>query len=358
MLMTSNYLLIVTFLFTLLPSTRQSDSMPMSAYYASGGGNSDLLRLAIIISAALTRYMGLVVIACSALALWRPELFRWVAPYVTPLLGLIMFGMGMTLRVGDFSHVLARPRHIALGIAAQFGLMALLAFVFCHACSLPPDMAMGLVLVGTAPGGTASNVLAYIAKGDVPYAVTLTSLGTFLALLFMPVLTWLLGGVWIPVDVGGLVVSISKIVVVPVLMGLAAHRFCGGLTRRALPFLPLLSALTITLVVAGILAINAANILQAGLDIFMAVICLNLAGLALGSLLARIFRLDRSTGRALCLAVGTKNSGLATALALAHFSPAAAIAGALYSVWQNISGALLSNFFHTRPTDITPNKEL
>ena len=317
-----------------------------------------MLRLAIIISAALTRYMGLVVIVCSALALWRPELFRWVAPHVTPLLGLIMFGMGMTLRVGDFSHVLARPRRIALGIVAQFALMPLLAFAACHICALPPDMAMGLILVGTAPGGTASNVLAYIAKGDVPYAVTLTSLGTFLALVFMPALAWLFGGVWIPVDVGGLVVSISKIVVVPVLMGLAVHRFCGGLTRRALPFLPLLSALTITLVVAGILAINTTNILRAGLDIFLAVIGLNLAGLALGSLLARLLRLDQKAGRALCLAVGTKNSGLATALALTHFSPAAAIAGALYSVWQNISGALLSNFFHTRPTASSLNKEL
>ncbi|MBB5143819.1 bile acid:sodium symporter family protein [Desulfovibrio intestinalis] len=316
-----------------------------------------MLRLAIKISAAITRYMGIVVIACSVLALWKPELFLWVAPYITILLGLIMFGMGMTLRVGDFSHVLANPARILLGIAAQFVIMSLLAFVLCHICALPPDIAMGLILVGAAPGGTAANVLAYIAKGNVPYAVTLTSVGTFLSLFLMPLFTWLLGGVWIPVDVWGLMFSISKIVVVPVLLGLVAHRFFSGFTKNALPFLPLLSALTITLVVAGILAINAGNILKAGLDILVAVVCLNISGLGLGSLLARFMRFDTSTARAFCLSVGTKNSGLATALALAHFSPSAAIAGALYSVWQNISGALLSNFFHTRQQKSPPTKD-
>ncbi|MDD4701946.1 MAG: bile acid:sodium symporter family protein [Desulfovibrio sp.] len=313
-----------------------------------------MLRLATKISAATTRYMGIVVVACSLLALWMPELFMWVAPHVTTLLGFIMFGMGMTLRVGDFSHVLARPGRILLGIAAQFVLMSVLAFTLCHICSLPPDMAMGLILVGAAPGGTAANVLTYIARGDVPYAVTLTSVGTFLSLFLMPLLTWLIGGVWVPVDVWGLMLSISKIVVVPVLLGLVAHRFYSGLTQKALPFLPLFSALTVTLVVAGILAINAANIMKSGLDILVAVVCLNISGLGLGSLFARILRFDKSTGHAFCLSVGTKNSGLATALALAHFSPSAAIAGALYSVWQNISGALLSNFFHTRHEEISP----
>ena len=316
-----------------------------------------MLRLATKISAAITRYMGIVVIACSVLALWRPEFFLWVAPHVTILLGFIMFGMGMTLRLGDFSHVLARPGRILVGIAAQFVLMSVLAFILCHICSLPPDMAMGLILVGAAPGGTAANVLAYIAKGDVPYAVTLTSVGTFLSLFLMPLFTWLLGGVWIPVDVWGLMMSISKIVVVPVLLGLVAHRFCGGLTKAALPFLPLLSALTITLVVAGILAINATNIMRAGLDILVAVVCLNISGLGFGSLFARFLRFDKSTGYAFCLSVGTKNSGLATALALAHFSPSAAIAGALYSVWQNISGALLSNYFHTRQQKLPSTKD-
>ena len=261
-----------------------------------------------------------------------------------------MFGMGMTLRLKDFSLVFSQPRALLLGLLAQFVCMPLLAFALCHIFALPPDLAMGVILVGTAPGGTASNVLTFIAKGDVPYSVALTSLATVVALVLMPVLTWLLGGVWVPVDMAGLFVSILKIVVIPVLLGIVAHRYCAGLTSRALPFLPPLSALTITVVVAGIIAINAQSILQASAAIFIVVVCHNLLGMILGYAAGRMWKFDEPRCRALCFEVGTQNSGLATALALAHFSPVAAIAGALFSVWQNISGALVSNYFHGRQT--------
>ena len=301
---------------------------------------------------AITRFMGVLILACSALALWKPEIFRWVAPHVTPLLGCIMFGMGMTLRLKDFGLVFAQPRPLMLWLLAQFGCMPLLAFALCHLFSLPPDLAMGVILVGTAPGGTASNVLTFIARGDVPYSVALTSLATLVALVLMPVLTWLLGGVWVPVDMGGLCVSILKIVVIPVALGIAVHRFCGGLTERAIPYLPPISALTITLVVAGIIAINAQSILGASASIFLVVICHNLLGMAFGYAVGRLWKFDNARCRALCFEVGTQNSGLATALALAHFSPVSAIAGALFSVWQNLSGALLANYFHGK--DLNP----
>ncbi|MBT9747984.1 bile acid:sodium symporter family protein [Desulfovibrio desulfuricans] len=303
---------------------------------------------------ALTRYMGALILAYSALALWKPELFRWVVPHVTPLLGCIMFGMGMTLRLKDFSMVFSQPRALLLGLLAQFGCMPLLAFALCHLFALPPDLAMGVILVGTAPGGTASNVLTFIARGDVPYSVALTSLTTVVALALMPVLTWLLGGVWVPVDMGALFVSILKIVVIPVILGIAAHRYCGRLTERAIPFLPPISALTITLVVAGIMAINAQSILEASANIFLVVVCHNLLGLAFGYAVGRIWKFDEPRCRALCFEVGTQNSGLATALALAHFSPVSAIAGALFSVWQNISGALVSNYFHGKKLKPNP----
>lgn len=307
-----------------------------------------MINLILRVGNTITRYMGALILACSVLALWKPGIFSWVAPYVTPLLGCIMFGMGMTLRLKDFALVFAQPRALLLGLAAQFVCMPLLAFVLCHIFALPPDLAMGVILVGTAPGGTASNVLTFIAKGDVPYSVALTSLATVVALGLMPVLTWLLGGVWVPVDMGGLFVSILKIVVLPVIMGIVAHRFCAGLTSRALPFLPPISALTITLVVAGIIAINAQNILTASASIFLVVVCHNLLGMAFGYAVGRMWKFDEARCRALCFEVGTQNSGLATALALTHFSPVSAIAGALFSVWQNISGALVSNYFHGR----------
>lgn len=301
------------------------------------------------LSVVLTRFMGVIIIAFSALALWQPWIFSWVAPHISAMLGIIMLGMGMTLHWQDFSHVLRHPRDLGLGLVVQFGCMPLLAFALCHVFALPPELAMGMILVGTAPGGTASNVLTFIARGDVAFSVAMTAAATLVSLLLTPPLTWLLGGVWVPVDMGGLFWSIIKIVLVPVLLGLLLHHFQRGLVDRLMPFLPLASALVITLVIAGIIAVNAQNILSAGPAIFAAVIAHNLLGLAVGWFAACRLRFAPSRRRALAIEIGTQNSGLATALALAHFTPAAAIAGALFSVWQNISGALLSNFWATRP---------
>lgn len=301
------------------------------------------------LSVVLTRFMGVIIIAFSALALWQPWIFSWVAPHISAMLGIIMLGMGMTLHWQDFSHVLRHPRDLGLGLVVQFGCMPLLAFALCHVFALPPELAMGMILVGTAPGGTASNVLTFIARGDVAFSVAMTAAATLVSLLLTPPLTWLLGGVWVPVDMGGLFCSIVKIVLVPVLLGLLLHHFQRGLVDRLMPFLPLASALVITLVIAGIIAVNAQNILSAGPAIFAAVIAHNLLGLAVGWFAACRLRFAPPRRRALAIEIGTQNSGLATALALAHFTPAAAIAGALFSVWQNISGALLSNFWATRP---------
>ena len=301
------------------------------------------------LSVVLTRFMGVIIIAFSALALWQPWIFSWVAPHISTMLGIIMLGMGMTLHWQDFSHVLRHPRDLGLGLVVQFGCMPLLAFALCHVFALPPELAMGMILVGTAPGGTASNVLTFIARGDVAFSVAMTAAATLVSLLLTPPLTWLLGGVWVPVDMGGLFWSIVKIVLVPVLLGLLLHHFQRGLVDRLMPFLPLASALVITLVIAGIIAVNAQNILSARPAIFAAVIAHNLLGLAVGWFAACRLRFAPPRRRALAIEIGTQNSGLATALALAHFTPAAAIAGALFSVWQNISGALLSNFWATRP---------
>ncbi len=301
------------------------------------------------LSVALTRFMGVIIIAFSALALWQPWIFSWVAPHISAMLGIIMLGMGMTLHWQDFSHVLRHPRDLGLGLVVQFGCMPLLAFGLCHVFALPPELAMGMILVGTAPGGTASNVLTFIARGDVAFSVAMTAAATLVSLLLTPPLTWLLGGVWVPVDMGGLFWSIVKIVLVPVLLGLLLHHFQRGLVDRLMPFLPLASAMVITLVIAGIIAVNAQSILSAGPAIFAAVIAHNILGLAAGWFAACRLHFAPPRRRALAIEIGTQNSGLATALALAHFTPAAAIAGALFSVWQNISGALLSNFWATRP---------
>lgn len=264
------------------------------------------------LSVVLTRFMGVIIIAFSALALWQPWIFSWVAPHISTMLGIIMLGMGMTLHWQDFSHVLRHPRDLGLGLVVQFGCMPLLAFALCHVFALPPELAMGMILVGTAPGGTASNVLTFIARGDVAFSVAMTAAATLVSLLLTPPLTWLLGGVWVPVDMGGLFWSIVKIVLVPVLLGLLLHHFQRGLVDRLMPFLPLASALVITLVIAGIIAVNAQNILSAGPAIFAAVIAHNLLGLAVGWFAACRLRFAPPRRRALAIEIGTQNSGLAT----------------------------------------------
>ena len=272
------------------------------------------------LSVVLTRFMGVIIIAFSALALWQPWIFSWVAPHISAMLGIIMLGMGMTLHWQDFSHVLRHPRDLGLGLVVQFGCMPLLAFALCHVFALPPELAMGMILVGTAPGGTASNVLTFIARGDVAFSVAMTAAATLVSLLLTPPLTWLLCGVWVPVDMGGLFWSIVKIVLVPVLLGLLLHHFQRGLVDRLMPFLPLASALVITLVIAGIIAVNAQSILSAGPAIFAAVIAHNLLGLAVGWFAACRLRFAPPRRRALAIEIGTQNSGLATALEIGRAS--------------------------------------
>ena len=145
------------------------------------------------LSVVLTRFMGVIIIAFSALALWQPWIFSWVAPHISAMLGIIMLGMGMTLHWQDFSHVLRHPRDLGLGLVVQFGCMPLLAFALCHVFALPPELAMGMILVGTAPGGTASNVLTFIARGDVAFSVAMTAAATLVSLLLTPPLTFAYG---------------------------------------------------------------------------------------------------------------------------------------------------------------------
>ena len=297
---------------------------------------------------AITRYMGLLIIVCSGLALVWPWLFLWAASFVPPLLGCIMFGMGMTLKPGDFVPVFSQPKDLFMGLAAQFICMPLLAAAFCRIWNLPPELALGVILVGAAPGGTASNVLTYIARGDVPYSVALTATATLASLLLMPLLTRVLGGVWAPVDMWALFLSILKIVVFPILLGMAAHAWLSGLCRAVVPFLPAFSALVITLTVAAIMAANAGKLLETGFPVLACVVCHNLAGLGLGWLLGGLWRFAPARRRALTIEIGTQNSGLAAALALMHFTPQAALAGAVFSVWQNIAGGLLANWFRNR----------
>lgn len=292
--------------------------------------------------------MALFVLLIGVVGAVRPQTLTWVGPYVGWLLGVVMFGMGMTLTFQDFKRVLQRPWEVLLGVAAQFLIMPLAAWFLVWLFALPPELAIGVVLVGTCPGGTASNVISYLAKGDVALSVSMTMATTLLAPVVTPTLTWLLAGSWIEVSFTAMMISIAQMVLLPLLLGLTAHHFFERTVEKILPVMPVVSVVTIVLLVGGVVALGAESLLDVGLLMAAIVVLHNAFGLVLGYGMARLFRLDSQKARTVSIEVGMQNSGMAASLAVLYFSPAAAIPGAIFSVWHNISGSIVANYFARR----------
>lgn len=292
--------------------------------------------------------MALFVLLIGVVGAVRPQTLTWVGPYVGWLLGVVMFGMGMTLTFQDFKRVLQRPWEVLLGVVAQFLIMPLAAWFLVWLFALPPELAIGVVLVGTCPGGTASNVISYLAKGDVALSVSMTMAATLLAPVVTPTLTWLLAGSWIEVSFTAMMISIAQMVLLPLLLGLTAHHFFERTVERILPVMPVVSVVTIVLLVGGVVALGAESLLDVGLLMAAIVVLHNAFGLVLGYGMARLFRLDSKKARTVSIEVGMQNSGMAASLAVLYFSPAAAIPGAIFSVWHNISGSIVANYFARR----------
>lgn len=296
----------------------------------------------------LVNNMALFVLLIGVVGAVRPQTLTWVGPYVGWLLGVVMFGMGMTLTFQDFKRVLQRPWEVLLGVAAQFLIMPLAAWFLVWLFALPPELAIGVVLVGTCPGGTASNVISYLARGDVALSVSMTMATTLLAPIVTPTLTWLLAGSWIEVSFTAMMISIAQMVLLPLLLGLTAHHFFERTVERILPVMPVVSVVTIVLLVGGVVALGAESLLDVGLLMAAIVVLHNAFGLVLGYGMARLFRLDSKKARTVSIEVGMQNSGMAASLAVLYFSPAAAIPGAIFSVWHNISGSIVANYFARR----------
>jgi BASS family bile acid:Na+ symporter len=302
------------------------------------------------LSKVASRYFAFWVLLAAVIGLLRPSTFRIVLPHIPLLLGVIMFGMGMTLRVEDFKEVLVQPKEVAVGVAAQYTIMPLLAYGIAEAFRLPGEIAVGVVLLGACPGGTASNVITYLARGDVALSVAMTTVSTLISPIMTPLLTLTLAGAWAPVPAEGLFVSAVKIALLPVLLGLAAHLYFEEEVNRWITVLPLVSVATIVAVVGAVIGANADQILSAALTIFAVVILHNLLGLLLGYGAGSALGATEPKKRAIAVEVGMQNSGLAVALAMAHFNPVAAIPGAIFSVWHNISGPILATWW-TRGDD-------
>lgn len=292
--------------------------------------------------------MGLLVLLLALFSLLVPSLLAQVGTWViNPMLGLIMFGMGLTLNARDFRVVLSRPRDVLIGCMAQFTVMPLVAWVLVRLFRLPADLALGVILVGCCPGGTASNVITYLAGGDLALSVGMTATSTLLAPLLTPLLTWLMAGTYAPVDAWGMLQSILYVVIAPILGGLLLQRLLPRTTQKAVAYLPAFSSLMIALLVSIIVAHNAPRLLTGGWLVILVVVLHNLCGLGLGYVLGRLLGLSHPKRVAVSVEVGMQNSGLACSLATLHFAafPLAPIPGAIFSVWHNISGALVARLY-------------
>ncbi|MQM24884.1 bile acid:sodium symporter family protein [Glycomyces albidus] len=301
------------------------------------------------ISAFTGTWLPAIVLVAAAVAFATPGTFAPLGGLVPYLLMVIMLGMGMTLRPEDFAIIGRRPLPVLLGVAAQYLVMPLAGYGLARALDMDPMLAVGMVLVGAAPGGTASNVMVFLSKGDTALSVAMTSVSTLLAPLLTPVLVLWLAGEFLPVDAGDLFVSIIQIVLVPVVVGLLLRRFAARAVEKVLDALPLVSVVGIALVVMAVVGGSADALLEVGALVILAVVLHNGLGLVLGYGLAKLGRLPATGRRAVSIEVGMQNSGLAAALATAHFNPVAALPAAVFSVWHNISGSLLAGYWSRRP---------
>lgn len=293
----------------------------------------------------LVSHMAVLVLLVSVVAVIWPQTLTWVAPKIAWMLGIVMFGMGMTLRVSDFRMILQRPWEVLIGVLAQFIIMPAVAWLLVQSFSLPPELAIGVILVGTCPGGTASNVITYLAHGDVALSVSISMATTLLAPVVTPCLTWLLADTWINVSLTAMMISIAEMVLLPVVLGLMVNHFFGRLVERCMDYLPVISVVTIVLLVGGVVSMSASKLLDVGFMIAIVVALHNIFGLLLGYGAAHLFHMEPPKARAVSIEVGMQNSGLAASLAILYFGPAAAIPGAIFSVWHNLSGSLVANYF-------------
>ena len=283
----------------------------------------------------VSRYMAAIVILMALVALFAPSSVSFIkTSYVNTLLGIVMFGMGLTLKPDDFKVVFSRPKDVIIGCIAQFTIMPLLAFSLTKLFHLSPELAVGVILVGTCPGGTSSNVMTYLSKGDVALSVGMTSVSTILAPFLTPLLTKLYAGQTVDVNVA-------------ILLGFVINHFFKKFTETVVEVLPLISTTAIVAIVAAVVSANSAKIMTSGLLIIGVVILHNVLGYTIGYGVGKVLKLDESKCRAISIEVGMQNSGLATSLATVHFAqyPLATIPGAVFSVWHNVSGAILANFF-------------
>ena len=288
------------------------------------------------------------VLVAAGLAIWIPDYFTWIGGYITLLLGIVMFGMGMTLKLDDFKLILRYPKGVIIGVVSQFVVMPLIAFALAKIFNLPPEIAVGVILVGCCPGGTASNVMTLLAKGNTALSVTITSCTTLLAPIMTPALIYLLASEWLPVSFSAMFMSVIKVVLIPIILGVIVQFLFKPLVAKSIDILPTVSVVAIVLIVAAVVSGSRDRILETGLIIFAIVILHNGLGYLFGFLVAKVTKLSYDDQKAVSIEVGMQNSGLGAQLATAHFDPVSAVPSAIFSFWHNISGPILATYWGSK----------
>lgn len=294
------------------------------------------------------KYMAIIVLAIAIISLSAPKTSLWIqTSWINYLLMVVMFGMGLTLNPKDFILVFTKPKEILCGVIGQYTIMPLIAFGLSYAFNLDAALTAGVILVGTCPGGTSSNVITYFSKGDIALSVCMTSVNTLLAPVLTPLITFLLLNTTVKVDILSMFLGIINVILIPIALGFIINKFFSNLAKKAINMLPLISILAICMIVASVVSHNAEKIYTSGLLILCVVILHNFFGYFCGFMLGKILKMNPEKTKAFSIEIGMQNSGLATSLANTAFSafPMATVPGAVFSVWHNISGAILASFY-------------
>lgn len=287
-------------------------------------------------------------IVLSLIAYSFPSAFVPLKGYIIPFLVVIMLGMGITLSLDDFRQILHKKKALLLGVTIQFIIMPLAAFLISKAFGFSDEITAGMMLVGTSAGGTASNVMTYIAKGDVALSVSMTLFSTLLSIVLMPFLTWIYIGQEVPVPAMNMLLDLIKIMLIPIIAGVLINTFFHKIVEKILPALPVISMSAIIAIIAIVVALNVKNLQTVGGLVALGVVLHNSAGLFCGYFFSKMLGFDEKTARTVAIEVGMQNSGLSVSLAIKYFGSLAALPGALFSVWHNISGSILAGFWSSK----------
>ena len=308
--------------------------------------------------ARLTNLFAVWVVLGTIWAFVIPEHHTWFRPFIPGALGVVMLGMGLTLRFDDFQSVVAQPVSVLIGVVAQFTIMPSLAYAVAKLFNLPPDLAVGLILVGCCPGGTASNIIAYLSRANLALSVLMTMSSTILSVALTPLLTRWMAGQYMEVDAWKMLIDMLTIVLLPVLAGMVLNELFPKFVKRAQVVSPLVSVFAVTMIVACIVALNGEKIAEHWRVILAAVCLFDTAGFALGYLAARLLRQPERFCRTVAIEVGMQNSGLAVTLANKHFghAPLTSVPGAIAAVYHCLIGSLLATVWRLRPIEDEPDE--